>query len=364
MARASHISLDSEPAAISICKRSTLEFSNVSDEVIGEGLQKMIHPDDLGECLERWSRSIKTGEYYATDFRLRRHDGEYRWFAARATAGLDSEGNIVKWFGTNTDIDEQRQSEAKLNYYAKHDPLTDLPNRVEFMNHLQAAIERASEHELTKFAVLFLDLDRFKVINDSLGHLVGDKLLKQIAARLRTYVRPGDVVARLGGDEFTILLNRTGGIPDIELVADRLQRNLSKPFEIDGYEVFTSASIGIIVSDEIMRQPEDFLRDADAAMYRAKESGKARYEIFDRAMLDRNKNLLQMETDLRHAVDEDQFEVLYQPIVDANTVLSRVEALLRWRNPSMADPPTLCHRGGHGSIIRSGMISKTRAQSP
>jgi diguanylate cyclase (GGDEF)-like protein/PAS domain S-box-containing protein len=313
----------------------TLEyFERSSDEMIGEGWQKMIHPDDLGECLERWRRSIKTGEYYATDFRLRRHDGEYRWFAARATAGLDSDGNIVKWFGTNTDIDEQRQSEAKLNYYAKHDPLTDLPNRVEFMNHLQAAIERANEHELTKFAVLFLDLDRFKVINDSLGHLVGDKLLKQIAARLRTYVRPGDVVARLGGDEFTILLNRTGGISDIEQVADRLQRNLSKPFEIDGYEVFTSASIGIIVSDDIMRQPEDFLRDADAAMYRAKESGKARYEIFDRAMLDRNKNLLQLETDLRHAVDENQFEVLYQPIVDLEDgVVREFEALIRWRHP-------------------------------
>lgn len=313
----------------------TLEyFDRSSEEMIGEGWQKVIHPDDLDESLARWRRSIKTGDYYATDFRLRRHDGEYRWFAARANPGRDSDGKIVKWFGTNTDIDEQRQSEAKLNYYAKHDPLTDLPNRVEFMNHLQAAIERANEHDLTKFAVLFLDLDRFKVINDSLGHLVGDKLLKQIAVRLRTYVRPGDVVARLGGDEFTILLNRTGGVSDIELVAERLQRNLSKPFEIDGYEVFTSASIGIIVSDDIMRQPEDFLRDADAAMYRAKESGKARYEIFDREMLVRNMNLLQMETDLRHAVDESQFEVLYQPIVELEGgVVREFEALLRWRHP-------------------------------
>jgi diguanylate cyclase (GGDEF)-like protein/PAS domain S-box-containing protein len=313
----------------------TLEyFDRTSGEMVGEGWQKMIHPDDLDECLDRWRRSIATGEYYVTDFRLRRHDGEYRWFAARATPGRDGDGKIVKWFGTNTDIDEQRQSEAKLNYYAKHDPLTDLPNRVEFMIHLKAAIERANAHDLTKFAVLFLDLDRFKVINDSLGHIVGDKLLKQIANRLRTYVRPGDVVARLGGDEFTILLNRTGGVSDVEMVADRLQRNLSKPFVIDGYEVFTSASIGIIVSDDIMRQPEDFLRDADAAMYRAKESGKARYEIFDREMLDRNKNLLQLETDLRHAVDENQFEVLYQPIVDLEDgVVREFEALIRWRHP-------------------------------
>lgn len=314
--------------------RTLAYFDRTIDEMIGEGWQKVIHPDDLDECLDRWRRSIATGEYYETDFRLRCHDGEYRWFAARATPGRDSDGKIVKWFGTNTDIDEQRQSEAKLNYYAKHDPLTDLPNRVEFMIHLQAAIERANEHDLTKFAVLFLDLDRFKIINDSLGHIVGDKLLKQIAGRLRTYVRPGDVVARLGGDEFTILLNRTGGVSDVETVADRLQRNLSKPFNIDGYEVFTSASIGIIVSDDIMRQPEDFLRDADAAMYRAKEAGKARYEIFDREMLARNKNLLQLETDLRHAVDENQFEVLYQPIVELeNGVVREFEALLRWRHP-------------------------------
>ena len=313
----------------------TLDYFNRStDEMIGEGWQKLIHPDDLEECLDRWRRSIKTGEYYETDFRLRRHDGEYRWFAARATAGRDSEGNIVKWFGTNTDIDGQRQSEAKLNYYAKHDPLTDLPNRVEFMTHLQAAIERANDHESAKFAVLFLDLDRFKVINDSLGHMVGDKLLKQIATRLRTYIRPGDIVARLGGDEFTILLNRTGGISDVEMVAERLQRNLSTPFEIDGYEVFTSASIGIIVSDEIIRKPEDFLRDADSAMYRAKEAGKARYEIFDREMHARSLNQLEIETDLRHAVENQQFEIFYQPIVKLQSPSIReFEALIRWRHP-------------------------------
>jgi diguanylate cyclase (GGDEF)-like protein/PAS domain S-box-containing protein len=307
-------------------------FNRPSEEMIGDGWQKVIHPDDLDECLDRWRRSIKTGEDYETDFRLRHRDGEYRWFRARANAGRDSEGNIVKWYGTNSDIDDQRQSEAKLNYYAKHDPLTDLPNRVEFMSHLQAAIERANEHE--KFAVLFLDLDRFKVINDSLGHMVGDKLLKQIANRLRTYIRPGDIVARLGGDEFTILLNRTGGVSDVEMVADRLQRNLSKPFEIDGYEVFTSASIGIIVSDEIMRQPEDFLRDADSAMYRAKEAGKARYEIFDREMHARSLNQLEVETDLRHAVVSDQFEIFYQPILNLQShSIREFEALIRWRHP-------------------------------
>ncbi len=314
----------------------TLEyFARNYKEMIGEGWQQVVHADDLPECLRRWRHSVQSGELYETEFRLRRHDGVYRWHKATATCSRDVYGKIVKWFGTNTDIDDQKATEEKLNYYARHDTLTNLPNRVEFMNHLKAAVERANENEMSRFAVLFLDLDRFKVVNDSLGHVVGDKLLIAIADRLRTYVRPGDVVARLGGDEFTILLNRTGGAEEVSQVAERVQRNLSKPFKIDNYEVFTSASIGIIVSDEIMRQPEDFLRDADSAMYRAKEAGKARYEIFDREMHVRNMNLLQIETDLRHAVERDEFEVLYQPIVALDDgVVEEFEALIRWRHPA------------------------------
>ncbi len=313
----------------------TVSYFKLSEEVlIGQGWQKVVHPDDLEECIERWNSSIRTGEIYETEFRLRRWDGCYRWHKACATCGRDENGNITKWFGTNTDIDDQKQSEEKLSFYARHDPLTDLPNRAEFMNHLRLAIDRADTNQRTRFAVLFLDLDRFKVINDSLGHVVGDSLLRQIAERLKKYVRPGDVVARLGGDEFTILLNRTGSLSDVIQVAERVQQNLSRPFQIDGYEVFTSASIGIIVSDEIMRQPEDFLRDADAAMYRAKEAGKARYEIFDREMHAHNLNLLQLETDLRHAVDREEFELLYQPIFDLATgTTSEFEALIRWRHP-------------------------------
>jgi len=313
----------------------TLEyFAKSHIEVIGEGWQNVVHPDDLNECLRRWTHSIATGELYETEFRLRRYDGTYRWHKATATCSRNIEGKIVKWFGTNTDIEDQKCTEEKLNFYARHDTLTNLPNRAEFMNHLRIAVERANEHEKARFAVLFLDLDRFKVVNDSLGHVVGDRLLIAIAERLRTYVRPGDVVARLGGDEFTILLNRTGSHKEVTQIAERVQRNLSKPFKIDNYEVFTSASIGIIVSDEILRQPEDFLRDADSAMYRAKEAGKARYEVFDREMHVRNMNLLQIETDLRHAVERNEFEVLYQPILNLETgSINEFEALIRWRHP-------------------------------
>jgi diguanylate cyclase (GGDEF)-like protein/PAS domain S-box-containing protein len=232
------------------------------------------------------------------------------------------------------DITERTRAEERLRYYALHDTLTDLPNRVQFMDDLRQAVERAAGNDYARFAVLFLDLDRFKVINDSLGHAVGDKLLIAVAEKLRACVRPGDVVARLGGDEFTILLNRSGELTEVIGVAERLQAKISEPIKIENYEVFTTASIGIVVSSGVPRNAEDFLRDADSAMYRAKESGKARYEVFDRDMHVRNMNLLQVETDLRHAVERHEFEVLYQPIVNLKTGLAHeFEALIRWRHP-------------------------------
>jgi diguanylate cyclase (GGDEF)-like protein/PAS domain S-box-containing protein len=244
------------------------------------------------------------------------------------------EGNPVGRVCSFRDITERIRAEEKLLYYALHDTLTNLPNRAEFMNHLRATIVRNGQNHPSHFAVLFLDLDRFKLINDTLGHIVGDKLLIAIAGRLKNCVRPRDVVARLGGDEFTILLNRAGEPADIIRVAERIQTSLSEPFRIDNYEIFTSASIGIIVSDDIAREPEDFLRDADTAMYRAKETGKARYEIFDNAMHVRNMNLLRVENDLRKAIERREFKVFYQPIIDLETGdVCEFEALIRWEHP-------------------------------
>lgn len=252
------------------------------------------------------------------------------------------------------DITERTQAEERLRHYALHDALTDLPNRVQFMNHLTQAVDRATGNDYARFAVLFLDLDRFKVINDSLGHAVGDKLLVAIAEKLTACVRPGDVVARLGGDEFTILLNRSGDLGEVVGVAERLQARISEPLKIDNYEVFTTASIGIVVSSSVERSAEDFLRDADAAMYRAKEAGKARYEVFDREMHVRNMNLLQIETDLRHAVERQEFEVFYQPIVDlASGKANEFEALIRWRHPEhgLVTPDEFVHVAEETGLI-------------
>jgi diguanylate cyclase (GGDEF)-like protein/PAS domain S-box-containing protein len=234
------------------------------------------------------------------------------------------------------DITERRAAEKRLVHEATHDSLTGLPNRANFTTILQGAISGARENDEHKFAVLFLDLDRFKVINDGLGHVIGDRLLIEIAERLQSCVRPGDVVSRFGGDEFTILLNNIMDSETVTEIAERLQTKLAAPFFIDSFEVFTSASIGIILSDVSHDNPEDFLRDADTAMYRAKESGKARYEIFNRAMHVRNMNLLRLENDLRKSLERRDFRVFYQPIVNLKSgETNEFEALVRWEHPEI-----------------------------
>lgn len=281
-------------------------FGKSIDELSNQRWISLIHADDVQEGLDKWKNCVETGELFEYEFRLLRHDGVYRWYRAIGTAGLDSKGNVIKWFGTCTDIHAQKLAEEKLKHLARHDSLTNLPNRAKFMEHLKRVINRDEMFKRYKFAVLFLDLDRFKVINDSLGHVVGDKLLIALAERLESCIRPGDIVARMGGDEFTILLNNLREAEDVLPVTNRLTQVINQPFYIDEYEVFTSASIGIVVSDEIERDPIGFLRDADAAMYRAKESGKARYEIFNEEMHIKNMALLRIENDLRKAIERNE----------------------------------------------------------
>ena len=241
---------------------------------------------------------------------------------------------------------ERKRAEDKLVHDASHDPLTGLPNRALFLDRLQRAVARGARHADYRFAVLFIDLDRFKVVNDSLGHGAGDSLIVQVGTRLLASLRREDVLARpsadgdadidtlarLGGDEFTVLLDDIRDPSDAVRVAERIQAALGQPFVVDGHEVYASASIGIATSSTGYATPEEVLRDADLAMYRAKSLGKARSELFDQAMHVMAVKRLQLETDLRRALQQQEFVLHYQPIVALATGRTTgFEALVRWR---------------------------------
>ena len=217
---------------------------------------------------------------------------------------------------------------------ALHDNLTDLPNRGFFIKQLEKAIKRSSQEEDYLFAVLFLDCDRFKVVNDSLGHLVGDKLLIAVGHRLKSCLGSTGTIARFGGDEFTILLEEIKDIRDTTATAEKLLEAMSEPFSIQERDIFINLSIGIVIGSKEYQQPEMLLRDADIAMYRAKEMGKACYQVFEKGMHDRAQKLMELETDLRLASDRSEFVVHYQPIVSLNSgKISGFEALVRWKHP-------------------------------
>ncbi|MBD2612789.1 MAG: two-component system response regulator [Nostoc sp. ZfuVER08] len=233
------------------------------------------------------------------------------------------------------EIISRQKLQSQILDIALHDSLTGLPNRVLFIRQLKNALNRAKQEPNYKFAVLFLDCDRFKVINDSLGHLVGDELLIAIARRLQTCLIPIDTLARLGGDEFGILLENITDINIAIQVAERILQQLSLAFKLSRYEVFMNASIGISWGNKDYDRPEYLLRDADTAMYRAKAQGRAKYHVFDPAMHQEAIQILELENDLRRAVERQEFVVYYQPIVSLNTGrISGFEALVRWRHPS------------------------------
>lgn len=296
-------------------------------ELLGKSIYDISHLEENNSDSYSLERP-EYGEKPAFESRLICKDGSFRWILWNSTQMYDDRICYV----VGRDITERKQAEEIMEHNALFDQLTDLPNRTQFMNHLETAIGRYEKDCDLTFAVLFLDLDRFKIINDGLGHLIGDKLLVAIAQRIKSSLRPGDIVARLGGDEFTILIHNVKEMSDATIVAERIQDQLLRPFKLDNYEIFSSASIGITVADENQRKPEDFLRDADTAMYQAKETGKARYEIFDSRMHRENLSILQMENDLRRAIECNEFRLVYQPIISLDSPeICEFEALIRWQ---------------------------------
>ncbi|MET0624951.1 MAG: EAL domain-containing protein [Pyrinomonadaceae bacterium] len=304
-------------------------------ELMYSSLKGITHKDDLGPALAALKSMLRQrSDFLQTEVRHQRRGGELVWAlwnVARFQDPGDDETYLVLQL---QDITQRKQSEERLRHDAFHDPLTGLPNRALFTDHVKLTIARAKRVSTRRFAVLFCDLDRFKVINDSLGHVAGDQLLVEVARRLERCLREGDTVARVGGDEFTILLDDLTDEAEATAVAERIQKEISAAIMLSGREVFTTMSIGVAAGTGSYSDPEDILRDADTAMYRAKSLGKARHVVFDHSMHASAVNLLQIETDLRKALEKGQFYLLYQPIVSLdNFKLCGFEALVRWHHP-------------------------------
>ncbi len=307
-----------------------------SEELLEKTWMDISHPDDIAVALA-YHQKLYQGEIW--DFQIEsRHltrDGKVVYGILQVAVVRDAEQKPVHLISQFLDISARKLAEDKLFFDALHDDLTNLPNRNLLMERLELALKQSQRQTDYLFAVMFIDLDRFKIVNDSLGHEVGDQLLVAIAHKLQTLIRATDIVARLGGDEFIILLDHLQDINDAIRIAERICLELNSPFLIENRQVFTTASIGIVLSSPDYQAASELLRDADIAMYRAKEAGKARYEIFDRVMHAHAVNQLQLESDLRDAIAHQELLVNYQPIISLTTgKLTGFEALLRWEHPS------------------------------
>ncbi|MEW5774482.1 MAG: EAL domain-containing protein [Thermodesulfobacteriota bacterium] len=279
---------------------------------------------------------LAQGEVLDFESQVCRKDDRVIWISQNARAVRNEAGDVLFFEGSVEDITARKVAQDRLLYQAFHDQLTGLPNRTLFLDHLTMAMRRRERRKDYIFAVLYLDLDRFKVINDSLGHAIGDELLKAVAERLAVYVREVDTVARFGGDEFAVLLEDISAPREAIKIARRILDDISRPYDLSGFEVRTSASIGIVLITEGYETSELILRDADTAMYKAKEQGKARFKVFNQKMHDQAMHLLELENDLRKALEREEFVLFYQPIIDLGAGrLAGFEALVRWMHPQL-----------------------------
>ncbi len=294
-----------------------------------------VHPDDRA-ALDATLEAHLSGQtsHFESEYRLRHDSGEWKWMLGRGLAVRDGSGQATRIAGSQTDISARKHFESQLAHSAFYDALTGLPNRALFIDRLERAIARSARDENHSFAVLFLDLDRFKNINDSLGHLAGDILLIEAGRRFESCLRPGDTVARLGGDEFAVLLEGLADESAIETIATRVGRELELPIQLEGHDVFITVSIGVAPAQGGETRAVELLRNADTAMYRAKGLGRARHATFDTSMHQRAVRLLELESDLWRALERHELRVYFQPIICLETgLIHAVEALVRWQHP-------------------------------
>ncbi len=324
-----------ETGEMQLSERCRVIAAVTDDPIPVEVWLERIHAEDRARVENEVRRHLR-GETssFECEYRIKLGGGSLRWVLCRGAAVRDAAGNATRFAGSLTDISRRKKSEAQIVFEATRDHLTALPNRTTFHDRVDHAIALNHRNHIYDFAVLFIDLDRFKLVNDSLGHAAGDALLCEVAARIRRSVRPADMVARLGGDEFTVLLENISGPHDATQAAERILMELRAPFPVAGQEIYPSASIGIAISTSGYESANELVRDADTAMYRAKAKRRDRYEVFDAEMHVEAVGRMQIEMELRRALTTDELFVVYQPIVAMSSGRVRAfEALLRWLHP-------------------------------
>ncbi|MGP1382635.1 MAG: EAL domain-containing protein [Thainema sp.] len=325
--------LDSQKIAFSAYWRTMLGEQHDPVWVAVEDWLDHVHIDDRAALKAALEQHLH-GQipYFRCQYRILA-EGSYRWMLSRGLAFRDGDGTVHRVVGLQTDITEQKELQERLVHDALHDDLTSLPNRLWFRDRITNLANQAKSNP-QPFAVLIFDVDRFKVVNDSLGPVIADQLIIKIAQRTIETVQPGTVVARLGGDEFAVLLDNLMSEQEATELAQQLQTQLSQPCLLEGHEVIVTISIGIVFSDRTYEQPDDLLRNADIAMNRAKQLGRSRYEVFETSMHRRAMTLLRLENDLRRAIEREEFEVYYQPFIALATERATgFEALIRWHHP-------------------------------
>lgn len=301
-----------------------------------------VHPNDLDALSAHLESAGNGGTPFEIEHRVLHRDGGYRWMLARGT-GTRTDDGCRRLVGSHSDVTARKEAELNLVHTSLHDALTGLPNRVLFMERLDHALKRAQRSNEKSYGVMYIDLDHFKGINDSLGHLAGDEVLISIATILRQITRPGDTAARLGGDEFALLIEDIDSEAEALVVAERILEELRTPFILDGLDIHASASIGIAMGQPSDSSTTEVLRRADAALYSAKRDGRGRLQAFEPARSESVFDDLRLEIDLRGAIARNELHVVYQPIVALETrELVGVEALLRWDHPSLGlVPPSI-----------------------